>query len=332
MPFWRKRLGLELNDTLLKLVQVKQRHKSLEVQKVVAHPFPSIWSEDGIFIEEAGLIETIREALAGHKFASKKVHVAIHSRHVYIQKHQIPIMKKRKRKEWIQENLIPTLGLPVRNVTFDWYVIKRLDLEELDEIMLVIAAKEYVNKLVRIIEKCGLEPISLEVSALGLHRWLMHQTKDLSNHYLSIHVALNGVELSCFKDGELQDVSFVALEAPSFRHHFDQPPRDPLEPIMKDESEIEAYGKQLLEEMGPILSIWQKILQWEPTQWVLTGDAIDLKQMQSYLETQVGGKEMVIGPANRSVLSQTVKEQASQWLGNAFSVPIGLLLKERSDK
>ncbi|MBA4496148.1 pilus assembly protein PilM [Paenactinomyces guangxiensis] len=328
MPFRRRMLGLELNDTLLKLVEVQSVRRKVRLNQVVAHPLPSVWSKDGEFIEKEELVQSVREALLGRRFATRKVHMAINSRHVLVQRERVPQLGKRRLRRWIKEKVIPELGFSDEEVVFDFILLDKHELEEERDLLLVAASKEYVDTLLKIIEWCGLEPVSLELSSLGLYRWLRFSTEKLSSQLITLHLSLTGVELSWFKDGDIQDITFLPLSMPSYRIGPDHPQTDPLKPILMVEKEIEQYGQQLLAAVNEKLAIWKDQHRITPGQWILTGDGIDFSMLKDWLSKQIDGK-VEIGPPPENILSSTLQERVTRWLGSSMSVPIGLLLNGR---
>lgn len=328
VPFRRKMLGLELNDTLLKLVELHKQGRKVRLEQMVAHPLPSVWSKDGEFIEQEALIQSVREALLGRRFATRKVHLALNSRHVTVQRKRVPILSERRLKKWIQKQIIPSLPLPYTEVVFDYIRLDKHEIEQEQDLLLIVASKNYVETLAKIIEYSGLEPISLDLSSLGLYRWLSYNADILPTQLLTLHFSVNGVECSWFKDGDLQAVSFLSLEMSTFRDGPDHPHPDPLKPILLSEEEVERYGKELLPLVNEQVEQWKKKLGWEPTQWILTGDGIDFPLLQKWLVQQTGDKVMH-GTTPHEILSPALQVRVSRWLGSAMSVPIGLLLHGR---
>ncbi|SEN34208.1 type IV pilus biogenesis protein PilM [Lihuaxuella thermophila] len=328
MPFRRKALGLELNDTLLKLAEVHTSGRKVRLDQVVAHPLPSVWSKDGEFIEQEELVQSVREALLGRKFSTRKVHLALSSRHVLIRRERVPLMGRRRLRKWVKEQLIPNLPLSYEEAVFDSIPLEKHELENEQDVMFVIASKKYVETFLKIIEWCGLEPVSLDLTSLALYRWLRFSTERLPSRLLTLHLSMTGVELACFKDGDMQDAHFSPLSMPPFRIGPDHPQTDPLKPILLNEQEVSAYGQQLLSEVNQKLAEWESAYSWSPDQWVLTGDGIDFTLLNRWLSKETSAK-VESGPTPQDILSPFLQERVSRWIGLSMSVPVGLLLNGR---
>jgi type IV pilus assembly protein PilM len=331
LPFRRKALGLELNDTLLKLAEVYTAGRKVRLDQVVAHPLPSVWSKDGEFVEQEELVQSVREALLGRRFATRKVHLALSSRHVLIRRERVPIMGRRRLRKWVKEKMIPNLNLPYEETVFDLIPLEKHELEKEQDVMLVIASKKYVETFVNIIEWCGLEPVSLDLSSLALYRWLQFSKERLSTRLLTLHLSVTGAELACFKDGDIQDAHFLPLSMPSFRIGPDHPQTDPLKPILLDEQEVKEYGNRLLSGVNEKLAEWKSRYSWSPDQWVLTGDGIDFQLLNQWLSKETSAK-VESGATPHDILSPLLQERMSRWIGLSMSVPVGLLLNGREKK
>lgn len=327
MPLWQKKLGLELNDTLLKLVEVSQKKKQIRVEQFVSHPLPSVWNRDGVFIEQEELTQSVKEALAGRSFSTRKVHVALNSRHVVIQHKQVPIMKKRQLPRYLKEHVLPSCDLPFSDPMLNYLCMEQDQVAGNQNLLLVMVSKNYIETLIQIIEQCGLEPIWIDLSSLALYRWLSYVSLEqpLSTQLLTLHFSVNGVELSWFNNGDLQGVSFVPLQMSEYRQGEDHPQPDPLKPILLDSSEVESYGQALLPELQKRLKAWNKLYGWKPQQWVCTGEGVDFSLLQTVLATE---EEIKVTTSHlpEMLLSNTLQESASRWIGSSLSVPIGLLL------
>ncbi|TCS96508.1 type IV pilus biogenesis protein PilM [Hazenella coriacea] len=326
LPLRQRRLGLELNDTLLKLVEVSQKKKQIRVEQVVSHPLPSVWNRDGVFIEQEELTQSVKEALTGRRFSTRKVHVALNSRHVMIQHKQVPIMKKRQLPRYLKEHILPTCNLPFTDPMLNYLCLEQDQIAGTQNLLLVMVSKSYIETLIKIIEQCGLQPVWIDLSSLSLFRWLsyVNSKQPMSTKLLTLNFSVTGVELSLFKDGDLQEVSYIPLQMAAHRHGEDHPQPDPLKPILLESSEVESYGKALLLELQKQLQAWEEAYGWKPQHWLCTGEGIDFSLLQTVLTTEE--IKVTTSDLPEELLSNSLQESASRWIGASLSVPIGLLL------
>lgn len=323
-------IGIEITDSLFKLVEVKRRRKKFLLKQYIVHPFPYIWSYDGVLYKREEFIQTIQEALLGQRFRTKQVHVAVSSKHVILKKMKVPEMRKRRYRKWIEENLIPILDLPFSDPLFDFQLMDHVweDGQE-QEILLVLASKEFIDSLVQCLHWCGLDPIRVELSAISLYRWLDQLTELYDQQMISIHISKLEAEISYFVDGQLHKSCCVPLSMRSILDEIDHPHPDPLKPILTEEDQIKQYAEKLLKEVNGEMELsLSPLFQLPNTVWTLTGEGLDLAILQKCLSEKLETK-VIIGPSSKEYMVKTLKEDYhSKWLGTSLSVPLGLLFQK----
>ena len=94
MPlFPRFSLGMEMNDSLFKLVEMKKGLRRTRLTQYVVHPLLPVWQEERTAVDREELIQSIRDALLGRRFRTRRVHLTLSNRHVITGVWNIPEMR-----------------------------------------------------------------------------------------------------------------------------------------------------------------------------------------------------------------------------------------------
>lgn len=326
--FGKALLGIELSDSLFKLVELQRKGRKVRINQMVVHPLPPKWMKNGTIAEPDELVSAIREALMGRRFRTRKVQLAINSNHTVIQQIKVPEMRKRKLRKMLQREVIPEMELPFTDPLFDFYCYGEVWEEgALQDALIVTASRSYIQSLVETIEECGLEPIGIDLVPLANLRWLRFCQEEFPRQFIVAHLTKTGVEISCFEHEVLSKTRYIPLNMTLFKEKPDCPFPDPLTPVLKEAAEIERYGKSLLTELDQELDAYSREGIF-PTECVLTGEGLDFSQLQTWLAENVTF-DVTIGPSIKNILSPSLQEKVSRWLGPSLSVPVGLVLEGR---
>ena len=100
MPlFPRDALGLELTDSLFKLVEIKRGFRRIRLTQYVVHPVLPMEERSASDREE--WIQSVREALNGRRFRTRHVHLALGNRQVVTGIWKLPEMREARMRRWI---------------------------------------------------------------------------------------------------------------------------------------------------------------------------------------------------------------------------------------
>ncbi len=323
--FRKALLGVELSDSLFKLVELQRKRRKVRINQMVVHPLPPKWMQNGKITDPEELVSAIREALLGRRFRTRKVHLAINSNHTVIQQIKVPEMRKRKLHKMLQREVIPEMELPFTDPLFDFHCYGEVWEEgALQDALIVTASHSHIQSLIETIEECGLEPICIDLVPLANMRWL-RSCREIPRQLIVAHLTKTGVEISYYEHEVLSRTRYIPLNMALFKEKPDCPFPDPLTPVLKEAAEIERYGKSLLTELDQELDAYSREGIF-PTECVLTGEGLDFLQLQTWLAENVTF-DVTIGPSIKNILSPSLQEKVSRWLGPSLSVPVGLVLE-----
>ncbi|TCW39185.1 type IV pilus biogenesis protein PilM [Laceyella sacchari] len=323
-------IGIELSASFFKLVEVKKRRKSMELQQMVVHPLPSIWAREPYFLEREELIQTIQEALLGRRLHTERVRIGINCREVIFKRLMVPEMRKRQYRTYIKEQLIPLLELPFPDPVFDYQLIDHVWADgDRQEIMLALMSRSYRDALVRCFRFCGLDPVQIDIAPFCLYRWTNAYRGLTAPQSLILQISKLGVEASFFSDNQLIDTQVFSLPVADYMEGEDRPHPNPLHPLLESEEEINAYGEALLAKLyGLMDEKKQRMFACPQAEWVLAGEGLDMFLLEQWLEQNQLAK-VTQAPAAELVMSEALKEKALRFVGSSLAVPLGLMVGEK---
>ncbi|QKG85338.1 pilus assembly protein PilM [Kroppenstedtia pulmonis] len=330
MPmFQRFALGMELTDSLYKLVEVKKGMGRIRMTQYVVHPLLPVWRDGNDWTEPEELIQTIRDSLTTRRLRTRRVHLTLNNRNVITGLWRIPEMNKQRMHRWIQHKVLPAWDLPFSDPLFDFQTVGHVWQEgDRQEVVVAVASRRYVEELLKLLRFCNLEPVSVDLAALSLYRWLDYAAETPVDKSVILHLTREGVEVSLFQYGGLQGCTFLTLPMDDFlKGRPDRPSIDPLTPVLTEDDQLQGYRDALIRKMKEIDPSWMAVEAWRPNRrWILTGEGVDMHRLQYWMqEGSIPSVQVATGP--QTLMSEKLQMTSSRWLGASLSVPLGAALK-----
>ncbi|MFC4077134.1 type IV pilus biogenesis protein PilM [Salinithrix halophila] len=330
MPLFRRyALGMELSDSLFKLVEIRKGFRRVRLTQAVTHPLLPAWTGKRELVEQEEMIYSIRDALAGRPLHTRRVHVSLGNRHVVTGIWKIPEMRMARMRRWIEKKVFPEWDLPFDDPIFDFEPLGHVWQDgDQQEVVVAATSRAYAEELVDLIRWCGLEPVSLGLSSMNLYRWVDFADDSTLNHLAVLHLSRMGVEVSLFYQGVLQGGFYLSLSLQDHLNgHPARPDMDPLAPVLTETSQVESYGEALIEKLKEAEPEWLVRELWKPSRvWMVSGEGVDLSTLIPFLQTRVA-VTIRQGPGADALLNEKHLLHSSRWLGNALSAPLGAALK-----
>ena len=159
----RNALGLDIGSSSVKLVQLRETKKGIDLVNFSEHPLPSQAIVDGALMNATAVIEAIREMVASLKLKSKEVALSLSGHSVIIKKIGLPAMTPDELEEsikWEAEQYIP---FDVNDVYLDYQILQSRPEQGQMDVLLVAAKKEMVDEYAGIVREAGLEPVVVDI-------------------------------------------------------------------------------------------------------------------------------------------------------------------------
>lgn len=329
LGFRRYAIGVELTDSMFKLVELKKGFRQLQLSQYVIHPLLPIWMGERSLADPDELIQSIQDALNGQRLHTRRVWITLGNRHVVTGIWHLPEMGASRMRRWIEKKVLPEWNLPFDDPVFDFQVIGHAWQDgDRQEVVVAASSRRYVEELAEVLRWCGLEPVAVDLSALSLSRWFEFSFDGALRKWGMLHFTHSGVDISLFNQGVLQGATFIPLQMrPFLAGAPDRPPIDPLRPMLKDESQRQKYGEALLEYMCADKLGWIGMELWKPDrEWVLSGEGIDIQQTLLWLQSQDGVPPIQVVEGPQALMTGDLQLHSPRHLGNALSAPLGAAL------
>jgi type IV pilus assembly protein PilM len=327
--FRRSCLGLELSDSLLKIVELQRWWGPPRLKQVIIHPLVPIWSAEEGWTEKEELIQSIQEALAEGRLGTRKVRLSLSNRHVITQKWKVPEMNRQRMRRWIQRKVLPEWQHPCgENPLFDFQPTHHVwEDGDRQEVAVSIVSRSYVEELIQIMRWCGLNPVAVDLAALHSRRWLDYCVSSTASRLALIHVHADGFEISYVQEGILHAGTYFSMPMRKYRQqNGGTAGADPLRPILETPDEITRYGQTMIKMMKTSGAPWLGKQIWSPNvQWVLSGEGVHFPVLREWLMEQ-GAPSVVVADSPEAIMPEEMSDLSASRLGPALTVPLGAAL------
>ena len=161
-------LGLDIGSSSVKLVQLKESKKGIQLATFAMAPLPSEAIVDGALMNATAVVETIQSMLAAQKLKNKEAAVSISGHSVIIKKISLPAMTQDELDDsikWEAEQYIP---FDVNDVYLDYQILQSRPEQGQMDVLLVAAKKEIVDEYSAIVKEAGLDPVVVDVDCFTI--------------------------------------------------------------------------------------------------------------------------------------------------------------------
>ncbi|MBU0552253.1 pilus assembly protein PilM [Myxococcota bacterium] len=156
-------LGLDIGSSSVKLVQLKESKKGIQLAHFAMAPLPTATIVDGALMNSSAVVSAIEELVASQKLKNKEVAVSISGHSVIIRKISLPAMTKEELDDsikWEAEQYIP---FDVNDVYLDYQILQLRPEQGQMDVLLVAAKKEIVDEYTGVVKEAGLIPVVVDI-------------------------------------------------------------------------------------------------------------------------------------------------------------------------
>jgi type IV pilus assembly protein PilM len=161
-------LGLDIGSSSVKLVQLRETKKGIDLVHFSMAPLPPQAIVDGALMQSSAIVEVVREMVGNLKLKTKEVAVSISGHSVIIKKIGLPAMTQDELDEsikWEAEQYIP---FDVNDVYLDYQILQSRPEQGQMDVLLVAAKKEIVDEYAGVVRDAGLEPVVVDVDCFTI--------------------------------------------------------------------------------------------------------------------------------------------------------------------
>lgn len=203
-------IGLHINTHAIKALQFNIARKETTVKAYTNMPTPKGMVVNDDFPNIEGLAEIINNSLdkpQHGRFSTDRVVVALPESKSFIRVIPLQAMTDDEIERAIIFEAEAYIPMPMDQVYYDWQILSRTD-KQID-VLLIATPKEYVTKLITLVELAGLKISGIETEAQSVARALVPE--DVTEPVLIADIDAFKTALIKVKKGALQFTSSIPL-------------------------------------------------------------------------------------------------------------------------
>lgn len=206
MAFWKPKnlVGLDIGSHSIKIVELKHLKSGFELKNFGIAQLPPEAIVDGVIMDSAVVVESIRNLISNLKLKNKHVATSVAGHSLIIKKIQLPLMSEAELEEQIQWEAEQYIPFEIEDVNIDFQILGPLPDEEGQmEVLLVAVKKDIVNDYTAVIAEAGLSCHTVDVDAFAVENvfevaYPEYMDKivvliDIGAGIMSINVLKNGI-------------------------------------------------------------------------------------------------------------------------------------------
>jgi type IV pilus assembly protein PilM len=160
-------IGLDIGSSSVKVVQLRQNKRGLELRAFGMEPLQPQTIVDGTVMDQGAVVDAIRSLWSRLRLKSKDVAVAIAGHSVIIKKISVPKMSSAQLDEQVPYEAEHHIPFAKDDVELDYAVVVPENAAGQMELILVAAKKEVVQDYAGVARDAGLNPVVVDVAAFS---------------------------------------------------------------------------------------------------------------------------------------------------------------------
>lgn len=161
-------VGLDIGSSSIKVVQIKETKKGVQLMNFGLEPIPSQSIVDGAIMNQGAVVDAIRNVFGRLRIREKRVAIAVGGHSVIIKKISVPPMTKGELEEqikWEAEHHVP---FDPHEVQIDYQVINAENAQGQMDLLLVAAKNELLNDYAAVVRDAQLKPVVVDLAAFAV--------------------------------------------------------------------------------------------------------------------------------------------------------------------
>ncbi len=156
----------------IKVVQLKESRKKLQVVRYGFAPLPAQAIIDGHVMNSGAVVESLQRIFHDNKISQKDVAIGVYGQSVIVRKITVPMMTNEELEEqigWEAEQHIP---FDIKVMSIDYEVLRRRPEAGQMDLLLVAAKKDEINDYAAIVREAKLKPVIVDINAFTIQKHL----------------------------------------------------------------------------------------------------------------------------------------------------------------
>jgi type IV pilus assembly protein PilM len=164
----KKLLGLDIGTSSIKAALVDSKRRGYVLKKFSMHETPHNSISSGEVLDPISLAGALSDVGLSMRMKKKLACVSLWGSGIIVKKVSIPRMEKDLIKEQIQWEAEQYIPFDISEINLEYHLLPGYEYKETMEILLVAAKKDFVGKLVDVVDNSGMQVNVMDVSGFAL--------------------------------------------------------------------------------------------------------------------------------------------------------------------
>ena len=168
-------VGVDIGASSIKVVQLKESRKKLQVIRWGWAPLPPQTIIDGHVMNAGAVTEALARIFHDGKIQQRDVAIGVYGQSVIVRKITVPMMTPGELDEQIHWEAEQHIPFDIKLMSIDYEVLRRRPEAGQMDLLLVAAKKDEINDYAAILREAKLRPIVVDINAFTIQNIFEHQ-------------------------------------------------------------------------------------------------------------------------------------------------------------
>lgn len=161
-------IGMDIGSSSIKLVELKQSGKDLEVARVGVEPLAPEIVVDGAIVDTGQVSNSIAKLFSEHKIKAKNVATAVSGHSVIVKKLSLQQMPDEELEAAIPMEAAQHIPFDIAEVNLDYQILETPPDSPVMDVLLVAVKKDKILNYTNVITLAGRTPVIVDIDAFAL--------------------------------------------------------------------------------------------------------------------------------------------------------------------
>lgn len=168
-------VGVDIGASSIKVVQLKESRKKLQVVRYGYEPLPPQTIIDGHIMSAGVVTEALMRIFHDKKISQRDIAVGVYGQSVIVRKITVPMMTNEELEEQISWEAEQHIPFDIKVMSIDYEVLKRRPEAGQMDLLLVAAKKDEINDFAGTLREAKLKPMVVDINAFTIQNIFEHQ-------------------------------------------------------------------------------------------------------------------------------------------------------------
>ncbi|HLK38202.1 MAG TPA: type IV pilus assembly protein PilM [Polyangiaceae bacterium] len=168
-------VGVDIGASSIKVVQLKEARKKLQVARWGWAQLPPQTIIDGHVMNSAAVTEAIGRIFHDAKIQQRDVAIGVYGQSVIVRKITVPMMTPAELDEQIHWEAEQHIPFDIKLMSVDYEVLRRRPEAGQMDLLLVAAKKDEINDYASVLREAKLRPVVVDINAFTVQNIFEHQ-------------------------------------------------------------------------------------------------------------------------------------------------------------